>query len=986
MAGIFTDYWKIVKPRSNRSLYAANSTEAAKLYSNVSWYSGIMKGSQSRFSKYTQYKGMDSDVFVQRALDTVAEEMTSENSRTGIPFEIEYQNESNSEVSETVTMTVRAALRHWCDSQQFNKNLFDIARTTIKFGDCFFRKTSDLKRWQYLDPLDVIGISMDDNGNAEHYYVRDGAKNSAGAYGDSQVIPAAGIVHFSLTSNMGETGPFGESVLQSCVKAYRHLTLLEDSVIIYRIVRAPERRVFFVDVGNMPPQRVKAYLESIKNEINQKRIPNTAGGTDKLDSVYNPMCLTLDTMIPLLDGRVLPLTSLITEHLDGRQNWAYSTDPESGKIVPGLISWAGITRKNTEIVKITLDNGKTITCTPDHKFPTLNRGFVQAIDLLSTDSLFSYETRDKKIGTGSKYQQVFDHESNTWKFTHRIVGEFFKSINKHQELTFSPEFEGEDKNVVHHKDYSSKNNHPSNLQWMNKADHMLYHRLMKKEWWSAVKDDPARLAALKHKIADGLVRYYSELPVDERKKLSLNAATRINEWTQRLSQDPAWVEKITASRKLAGKNRSDRMKNDHAFKERITFNLTKHSPKFINKSIKVTRDVVGRLAQLVSNQDLDHKQAIKVGATDAVLSSYLVEANKDTIGAKGVKFAGKLSEKVLKRIYSEFNYSGWKHFKQASNTYNHRIVSVEVLAEKQDTGCITIDGEHKYHAHHTFALEAGVFTKNSTTEDFYFAQTAEGRGSRVETLPGGENLGEIADLNFFQNKFLQGLRIPSSYMRGGADGGIAIADGKVGVAYIEELRFANYCMRLQRKLIDTFSNQFKSYLKSAGINVDPRIFKLKLPDPQDFADYKQAEVDEKRLSNYSNVKDDKTISMRMKQRMFLGWTEDQIQENEALRKQEEGIPDGGLGEGFSETRMLYDSKYLENRPDIKLPESYDNFESINGEEKEEPLPEEPGKDEDQDLKDPLSAELEPDKEADPDKEAEPANKSADEIKDEIEKL
>jgi hypothetical protein len=236
-----------------------------------------------------------------------------------------------------------------------------------------------------------------------------------------------------------------------------------------------------------------------------------------------------------------------------------------------------------------------------------------------------------------------------------------------------------------------------------------------------------------------------------------------------------------------------------------------------------------------------------------------------------------------------------------------------------------------------------VYNPMSMVEDYFFAQTADGRGSRVETLSGGENLGEIADLNFFQNKFLQGLRIPSSYMRGAADGGAQVNDGKVGVAYIEELRFANYVSCLQSKIHDTFDNHFKAYLKSAGINVDKYLFKIKLVDPQNFMDYKQAEVDEKMIGNYSNVKDNLYLAERYKQKHYLGLSEDDVQENEAMLKQERGIPDGGLGEGFTELRMMYDPAWVEKRPEIKVSDDYDNFEDITT--KEKPEEEAPAEDE-----------------------------------------
>jgi hypothetical protein len=180
-------------------------------------------------------------------------------------------------------------------------------------------------------------------------------------------------------------------------------------------------------------------------------------------------------------------------------------------------------------------------------------------------------------------------------------------------------------------------------------------------------------------------------------------------------------------------------------------------------------------------------------------------------------------------------------------------------------------------------------------------------------------------------------------MRGAADGGAQVNDGKVGVAYIEELRFANYVSRLQSKIHDTFDSHFKAYLKSAGINVDKYLFKIKLVDPQNFMDYKQAEVDEKMIGNYSNVKDNLYLAERYKQKHYLGLSEDDVQENEAMLKQERGIPDGGLGEGFTELRMMYDPAWVEKRPEIKVSDDYDNFEDITT--KEKPEEEAPAEDE-----------------------------------------
>ena len=95
MSGQFTDFWKIVKPSAPKNSYITSGPDDFKLYSNFSWYSKVMKGAGSRFQKYSQYKNMDGDVFVSRALDQIASEMTSEDSKTNLPFKIAYQIEAN---------------------------------------------------------------------------------------------------------------------------------------------------------------------------------------------------------------------------------------------------------------------------------------------------------------------------------------------------------------------------------------------------------------------------------------------------------------------------------------------------------------------------------------------------------------------------------------------------------------------------------------------------------------------------------------------------------------------------------------------------------------------------------------------------------------------------------------------------------------------------------------------------------------------------
>ena len=175
----------------------------------------------------------------------------------------------------------------------------------------------------------------------------------------------------------------------------------------------------------------------------------------------------------------------------------------------------------------------------------------------------------------------------------------------------------------------------------------------------------------------------------------------------------------------------------------------------------------------------------------------------------------------------------------------------------------------------------------SINEDYFFPQTAEGRGSKVETLPGGTNLGEIDDLKYFTNKLLRGLRIPSSYLPTGADDSASqYNDGRVGTAYIQELRFNNYCERLQAALTDVFNNEFKLYLSNKGVNIDVSMFDLKLQPPQNFGSYRQAELDNNRISTFSQMQQIPFISNRFALSRFLGLSKEEIAENERLWREE----------------------------------------------------------------------------------------------------
>ena len=300
--------WRIVTPKTRKQFYTTLSTDAydpratdLSSMSSVTWYSQVMRGPGSRVQSYKQYDVMDADIDIARSLDIIAEEIATRDEKTNLPFVIEWQKEDNQDITDSTIVTVRAALRQFAQLQDLKKRMFNIARTMVKYGDCFFRKTSDTKRWQYIDPSLVYGIEIDENGAAVAYHIRRPASANNAPYGAIKnefldIVPASAIIHFTMSDDMGDSAPFGQSILRPIYRVYRQLAMLEDAMIIYRIVRAPERRVFYIDVGNMNQHQVKRYLEQVKNEMRQKKVPGTGinGGRDTVDGQYDPQSMQDD--------------------------------------------------------------------------------------------------------------------------------------------------------------------------------------------------------------------------------------------------------------------------------------------------------------------------------------------------------------------------------------------------------------------------------------------------------------------------------------------------------------------------------------------------------------------------------------------------------------------------------------------------------------------------------------------------------------------
>lgn len=1029
-------HFRIIKPTQSTPQQPVVGFSSGTGSNFASYLPLVYAGHPNRLARYLQFDDMDRDSDVNAALDTIADFSTLSEEATDEPFIFQYSGEPN----ESETKILKTMLAKWVKLNSFRSRLWNMFRDTLKNGDAFFLRDPETNEWLWLDHFMVEMVKVDDTmgKKPDEYLIRGldynkqtkfGSKQAdpnqyrtpygtsnigasrvtsgsapsgpaafslAGANADPRqrnmlgpfsqevsVVDAEYVIHLSLSIGNDINWPFGASILEPIFKVFKQKELLEDATIIYRVQRAPERRIFYIDVGTMPPERAKRHIEMIKNDIHQRRIPNRTGtGGSILDAAYNPLCLALTTIIPLVDGRSLSLNDLIVEFNDGKENWVYSCDPSNGKVVQSPISWAGVTRRDTEVVCVTLDNGAVVMVTPDHKFPTLGGKLVQARDLLPEHELIARErfSHTDKNGvvrrTGHGPDHMIVHPSSVIEMQDKIdVGtitvdaaevhnsfhnfaiseNIFLQNSINDDYFFAQsclnietnillldgrtlslaeiiaEHELGKQNFVYSQNRETHELEAGKITWagITRRDaEMVRVTLDNDEYIDATPDHRFILRGGDEREAGNLKPGDSLMPLYLRKgrtgpRQKNEGYTRylsngdgktrfvhtticpkppgrawvvhhkdfngennnptnleVMEWSaheqlhkdagtyslNRQWNDPAARAKLQAGmrrlydeatpefkEKLADRNRINGWGGAKKYVQRVTFS---YSDSLYRMMVETA----------TKNNFTKQKTADSLTANDVFMKEF-TRLNAEKVNSFGHEIV-KFEHRRLDALSRFGGHQNWKDFK-THYAHNHKVVSVELLPFTADTGDITIESPS---GSHIFALAAGVYVHNS-----------DGRGSKVETLPGGDGNNEIIDLMYFSRKIARGLRVPTSYLNLGEDdaqSGVTFNDGKLGAAMIQEFRFTKYCMRWQSLLAPVFDKEFKRYLLKNGIEMDWNLFELQFTPPQSFTRYRQIELDSQRVQVYQGVSENKKLSERFKMKRFLGLTDDELLENE----------------------------------------------------------------------------------------------------------
>jgi len=704
-----------------------------------------------------------------------------------------------------------------------------------------------------------------------------------------------------------------------------HNCMAEDAMLTYRLVRAGEKKVFKIDVGNIDEDDLEEYMYRVATKFKKTSQVNPSDG--QFDYRYNIVgndedyfipvrnantqtgietlpgaCLSLDSKIELLDGRSLTLFEIINEYEQGKELWSYSINPETGEIVPGLISWAGKTRLNTDVLKITLDNGETITCTHDHKFNTKFNGTKEAKDLLVGESMWSFNKKFETIrNSKSKYEMIYDHNKKKFLYTHRVVGNYFKNINEHTEFVFNKKYINEKKETIHHINRNRLMNVPYNLTFMNNKDHYEYHSANINEYniiggesyKNKYNTDINFKEIVDERLKNCRENYHNKLKTDNefKERVTKKQSESAKKYINNLSDDERKERAIRSTNNIAKGNKifHEKYKNDESFKReviekaRISSIITKNKPenkiRYSINSKKLWENEEFR-NNIIEKQKIKFSEKLldllvdyfdKYKRLDFILekeiniegSEWLNEFWRLNEGNQQLKKLSQITYNNIDKLLKHFGYLNWNDFKKKVPCYNHKIVSIEYLSEKQDTGTITIDGNEIYHNFHNFALSCGIFTKNS-------------------------NLNDVNDIEYLRNNLLSGLAIPKPFVsfEDAAGGGKNLAQF--------DIRFSKKVNRIQQAMIQELNKMAMIHLYLLGYSGDDLSnFTLTLTNSSTQQELLKSELMREKATTYKELTGSEggiaAMSHTSAKRMIFNMSDREIVEDLKQQKMERAI-------------------------------------------------------------------------------------------------
>lgn len=829
----------------------------------------------NRAERYREFNQMEYTPEISSALDIYADEMTTSSELQPL-LRVDCSNEEIKTIIHSL----------FYDVLNIEYNAYGWSRNMCRDGDFFL--------YLEIDPdigiTNAIGLPsdqierMEGEDKTNPNYVQFQWNSGGMTFENWQVA------HFRINGN-DKYAPYGTSVLEGARRIYRQLLLLEDSMMAYRIVRSPERRVFYIDVGGIGPEDVEQYMQKIIT--NMKRHTVVDEETGRVDLRYNPMCHFPNDFIYLCDGRRVTFKDLADNWESYKENtYVWSLD-ENKSVVPTKLLWAGqtIEKGKAKFLEVTLDDGQIIRTTPNHKWLLRDGTEVLASELYDGDSLMPFYAKDNTRLTarhGSRdnfYVDIYhpSEQPSKWQTGHQLVGQW-----KYGEVYKWPF-------ITHHENHVKFNNHPDNLTKMTQSEHAAMHldrviaynkpdagrknskRNMKSLWsegkissemcvdmWKDETIRQKRVDVLSFKTDSRLINFTAMALME----LSTQAKEyEVREWLNSSEDFQTYLKEMNADFKNGlqdqlTKNqfryqlRANNFENLRAVKDFYAANVAPWEKivAFCEAERPQTRKEVLRAFPGLSRYDLkrtieshgmtleqfDERFINKVAGVVALpcdlCGTYF---ERQRANAHKTNFCGQ-------ECYWESMRSAPKQQLEQEAILNHKVVSVREY-EGEDVAAYAVTVENPSHivaiggsnaaTLRNDVWKSGVFVKNSIEEDYYIPVRGQ-NNTKIETLPGGSYTGDIDDVKYLRDKLFSALKIPHSYLSRDAEAG----EDKSTLAQ-KDIRFARTVQRLQRSLISELEKIAMVHLLTLGYEGEDILsYRLTLNNPSRIAELQELEA------------------------------------------------------------------------------------------------------------------------------------------------
>lgn len=438
-------------------------------------------------------------------------------------------------------------------------------------------------------------------------------------------------------------------------------------------------------------------------------------------------CFHGDAQVALADGRAVSFKDIVEEQHRGVRHYCY-TIRKDGKIGLEEIKNARRTKKNAEVVRLTLDNGEAIVCTPDHRFMLRDGSYKRADQIEPSDSLMPlYRKLSSMTEPGitiDGYEMSWDPRSHSWLFTHVLADWYNRWKGVYAES---------DGDHCHHVDFNKLNNNPTNIRRMPAENHLALHTTHLEKTLHR-PDVKAKGRAIRQ--TDDFRAKMSERMKQPktRETLSQNAkaqwqtegykAYMVRKWREFFNRDASYRQKNAAKLDQAQREYWGNETNREMQAQRVHEHFEKHPEARQHNSEKAkaqwqNQELIEWRRQKTHEQWTPEFRRKRRKALDqtyyhktiAALKQFQREGWLDLQAYD--QYRSRTRDKSLLRFdrFCDTYFDGdVERAREVIVNYNHRVVSVERLAERVDVYDLEVPNTHN------FALASGVFVHNSAKQ------------------------------------------------------------------------------------------------------------------------------------------------------------------------------------------------------------------------------------------------------------------------------